>query len=166
MPDSAVHLSLSLFPDNGGIYLDTDMLLLKTLDPLRRYELTLGRETSYGLGSGIIIAKPKAPFVCVWLNVFRDYNPFPWNWAYYVIVTPNRLAQVLPERLHIEENTLHKPSWQQAELLFRKRVDWSKSYAVHVWKRYGSVPKSPAELDALNTTLGEIMRYIYFTVQD
>ena len=127
--------------------------------------MTLGRETSYGLGSGVIVARRHAPFLCVWFNVFRDYNPFPWNWAYYVVLTPERLARVLPDnRLHVEENSLHKPSWQQAELLFQKRVDWSKNYAVHVWKRYGRVPEGPDEIDGLNTTLGDIMRYIYYGI--
>lgn len=34
---------------HGGIYLDSDVLLLKSLDPLRNFEFTIGRSTELSL---------------------------------------------------------------------------------------------------------------------
>ena len=136
--------------------------MLKSFDSLRRHALTLGRETSYGLGSGIIVAKPRAPFLCVWMNSFRNYNPVPWHWATYAVWTPHALAKELPHDVHVEEQHLQHPAWWQSRLLFDDVYDWSHNYAIHVWKRYGHVPRSPDQIKTLNTTLGEIMRYVYF----
>ena len=33
---------------------------------------------------------------------------------------------------------------------------------MHIYKRQGHVPASPEETHALDTTLGEVMRYIYY----
>jgi hypothetical protein len=87
-------LRLQTIYDNGGIYLDTDILVLKPFTPLLQQETVLGRETSYGLGSGIILARPRAPFVCMWRHVFSTYMPWPWNWAKYAVWTPNKLQKV------------------------------------------------------------------------
>ena len=135
---------------------------MKSFDPLRVHDVTLGRETFYGLGSGIIIAKPFAQFVCIWFNSFRDYNPFLWNWAYYAVHFPNRLAKVLPHAIHIEETSLQKPNYHEAHKLFSTGFDWSNNYAIHVWKRKGHVPDGPEELRNANSTLGEVMRYIMY----
>ncbi len=138
------------------------MLVLKSFDPLKIYDLTLGRETSFGLGNGIIIAKPFSEFVCIWFNAYRDYNPFRWNWAYYSVQFPNLLAKAMPGSIHIEESSLQKPAYNEPHKLFTHGYDWSNNYAIHVWKRRGRVPDRPEELQGLNTTLGEVMRYIMY----
>ena len=159
--------SIALYSlDNGGIYLDTDVIVLKSFDPLRVHSLTLGRETSYGLGSSIILSEPGGPFVCVWREAFRTYSPYPWNWARYAVWTPHTLSNKLPEHIHIEKKHLLSPTWAQSELLFNKVYNWSENYAIHVWKRFGEVPEGPEDIKALNTTLGQIMRYVFFGSKD
>ena len=162
--------------DNGGIYLDTDIIVLKSFDALRRHRVTLGRETSYGLGSGIILSQPRAAFVCMWLHAFRDYSPLPWHWATYAVWTPHRLAHALSassaataaaqDEIYIDERHLQHPTWLRSEQLFDTVYDWSENYAVHVWKRYGRVPESPDDVKRLNTTLGQVMRFVYFGSKD
>ncbi|KAI0218592.1 hypothetical protein LSAT2_029689 [Lamellibrachia satsuma] len=42
--------------DYGGIYIDDDVLVIRSFDPLRGYDLTLGRPVKFALSNGIIIA--------------------------------------------------------------------------------------------------------------
>ena len=55
----------------GGIYLDPDVLSLRPIDKLMEKEVSLGRESHDGLANGIILAKPNAPFIRLWLNAYR-----------------------------------------------------------------------------------------------
>ena len=65
--------------DYGGLYLDNDVLVARTFDPLRRrYELTLDREGARLLANGIIVATPHSQFLRIWLEGYRDYKPNSW----------------------------------------------------------------------------------------
>ena len=65
--------------------------------------------------------------------------------------------------MHIEPRGLQHPSWAEAEQLFDWRTEWTnENYAFHIWKRYGNVPADEEGIKALNTTLGEVMRYVYY----
>ena len=86
------------------------MLVLKSFDPLKIYDLTLGRETF-------------SEFVCIWFSAYRDYNPFLWNWAYYSVHFPNLLAKAFPGAIHIEESSLQKPHYNEAHKLFTHGYD-------------------------------------------
>ena len=150
--------------DNGGIYLDTDVIVLKSFDTLRKmYPLTLGRPSSVSVANGIIISAPRRPFICVWLNGYRDYDPAsPGAWGKYSVITAHKLAQLFPRHIHIEERSLLHPSWAgELPLMFDKIYDWSNNYAMHIWKSLRPVPKGPEDIQTLNTTLGQVMRHAY-----
>ena len=153
-----------MFLDNGGIYLDLDILVLRDFSPLRLHEVSLGRETQYGLGNGIIVAQRGSPFICLWMHGYYRYRPFPWNWARYGVWVPQRLSEILPQRIHIENDHLQRPTWAEVDLFYKEKYDWSDNYSVHVWMRYLpiTIPNHTSEIKRLDTTLGEIMRYIYF----
>ena len=73
---------LEILRDQGGVYLDTDMLLIKPLTPFMDAPCTMSVE-SYGedgepasLNAGLIIAKPKAKFIGEWLRALQtDFKP-------------------------------------------------------------------------------------------
>ncbi|KAK2164362.1 hypothetical protein LSH36_65g08037 [Paralvinella palmiformis] len=112
-----------------------------------------------------MIAAPHQPFMCVWYNGYRDYDPqMKGAWGYFSVRTANKLSKMFPDRIHIEERSLLHPSWADGELplLYQKHYDWSKNDAIHVWKRLHPVPEGPKEIEKRNCTLGEIMRYVYF----
>ena len=68
-----------------------------------------------------------------------------------------------PDSVHMESRRFYSPNWYEADLLFHKAgYDLSHSYAVHVWHRHATVPTRPEQLLALNTTLGQVFRGIYF----
>ena len=57
---------------------------------------------------------------------------------------------------------MHNPNALHANLLYRGHMDWSDSYTMHIWKRQGHVPDTPDETQALDSTLGEVMRFVYY----
>ena len=65
----------SFFSDYGGIYIDDDVLVIRSFDPLRGYDLTLGRPVKIALPNGIIIARNGTLFLRIWLENYRHYNP-------------------------------------------------------------------------------------------
>ena len=53
---------LELMLEVGGIYLDTDSVIVRSLDGLRRYNVTLGEEAEKGLGKPLPLhSKPGVP---------------------------------------------------------------------------------------------------------
>ncbi|XP_005105317.3 uncharacterized protein LOC101855042 [Aplysia californica] len=67
---------------NGGIYLDADMVVVRDLEPLLDYDITLGMvENGTGMGNAFIVAKRGSPFIREWYNEYRHYkkDEFYWN---------------------------------------------------------------------------------------
>jgi len=75
------------------------------------------------------------------------------------------LLQLFPAMAHVEKGTLIYPHYSRMDMMFGKTLyDWSGQYACHIWRRLaapGSVPKSPSDITTLNSTVGQMMRFIY-----
>jgi mannosyltransferase OCH1-like enzyme len=59
----ADYVRLIALSRDGGIYLDTDMLLVQSLDPLLNTSLLLGKESNAFVSCGMIGATPQHPFI-------------------------------------------------------------------------------------------------------
>lgn len=149
----------------GGIYLDTDVLVMKSLDELRNFPATLGREGQVLLNNGVILAQPKAAFICVWLEAYRQYNPSGFDWNTYSVRYPFILSFMYKASVHVEEERIAKPNMHEAPgKLFSGHFDWSQHYTVHVWKRtrWSRIPKNEKDLyeNYSDCSLGDIMKYV------
>ena len=145
----------------GGIYLDRDVLPVKSFDPLRVYDLVLGRELPGSLANGIIVARKGAPFLRIWHETYRDYRPK--KWAYNSVSVPSLLSDLLPHLIHIELKSLVRPNYLETKLLYDSVYDWSRNYCVHLYKGRGvSRPSRPEDIDRKNSTVGQIMRLLYY----
>ncbi|CAF0778515.1 unnamed protein product [Rotaria sordida] len=58
----------------GGIYLDLDIICLKSFDQLRTYKFVLPKTMPVGLSNDFILAAPKHPFLLQVLNDLPKYN--------------------------------------------------------------------------------------------
>ena len=150
----------------GGIYTDLDVIVLKSFDPLRKYNTTMGYETPGGLCNGIIVSAPNASFLNIWHDTYKSFNDN--QWAYHSVQLPARLAKEHHQLIHTEQDTLHRPNWIERDWLYSegKIWDWSKSYAVHLWYRFHNVDHNPEDVKTLNTTMGQLFRYIYYGSED
>ena len=140
------------------------MLILKSFDPLREYNLVLARGTETAIANGIIIARMGALFLRLWLENYRNYKR--GSWSGNSVLFSNLLQQLYPHLVHVEQDRLLGPRYLQLTYMYGlddKFFDWSKSLSIHIFgeDKY-RVPGTPEQLKGFNSTLGQVMRYIYF----
>jgi hypothetical protein len=85
-------LRLQILHKLGGIYLDTDSLLLKGLHPLIGPEMVLARESPDSIAMSPIIAKPGADFINVWLQRMPEAIK-TGTWASHAVNLPVEIAK-------------------------------------------------------------------------
>ena len=62
----------------GGIFLDNDSYIVRSLDVFRRYEMIIGITDRDYLGTQILIARNDARLLKLWLGSYRIYHPEEW----------------------------------------------------------------------------------------
>lgn len=62
----------------GGIYLDGDAYLVRSLDKYRRYETAIGWPPGQYVGTQVIVAHKDAEYLRLWYESYRDYRPSLW----------------------------------------------------------------------------------------
>lgn len=146
----------------GGIYLDLDTIVLKSFENLMAYPVTMGAESPELLGNGIIVARPNATFLRIWYDQYRTFDDRLYN--EHSVRLPMNLAREYPKLVHIEWDSLLRPNWFERQWLIGegKLWDWFNNYAIHLYLKYHKMEYSPQNIKFLNTTTGEILRYIYY----
>ncbi|XP_074653988.1 uncharacterized protein LOC141908075 isoform X2 [Tubulanus polymorphus] len=144
----------------GGIYTDLDVIVLKSMDPLRKFPMTMGLEEPMMLCNGIIISAPQAEFLKIWHNEYKNFSDA--QWAVHSVVVPAQLAKKYPQLIQIERNSLHRPNWRPEErkLMYNpgSNYDYSKNYAVHLYYRWHNIEHNDNDIKLINSTMGRIFR--------
>ena len=143
------------------------MLVVKSFDDLRIFDLTLGRPVAIALSNGIIIARKGALFLRMWLENYRNYSPKSWGGN--SVATGNILNKIFQHLVHVEEQSLLHPSWQESKQMFNRRhpYNWTGHYCIHIYfEQHFKIPKKPEQLKSYENTLGQVMRYIFFGSSD
>lgn len=161
---------LSALHDYGGIYMDLDVIVLKSLKPLMcKNEMILGAETEVKLNTGFMLAKPGARFIKLWLNYYLvNYEPHVWD--FNAVCVPFNLWRLHTDLVHVELRSFHHPNWRSDEVKYifnpRFHYDWSQNYVMHTWYRSYGRKHTPGDIKMLNTTLGQMFRFIWYGKQD
>lgn len=154
---------LEVLLEYGGMYFDTDSVVVNPIDTLLKYDLTMGRAVSNTLANGIMFAKPWSDFMKIWHNEYKIFNDNEWSTS--SVVKANQLSKLYPNLVHVEETSLCRPNFQELNHLFgSKSYDWKhKNYVVHLYMRFSKGRgNSLKDIQNWNTTVGQIMRYIYY----
>ncbi len=61
---------------------------------------------------------------------------------------------------------LTTPDWQERHLLWDEIIDWSDLFVIHVMMHLNFTEYDPEVIKKLNTTFGQVMRYIYYGSPD
>ena len=146
----------------GGIYLDTDTMVLKSLDDFRRnYDITLGKESEISLANGAIVASKDSWFLKRW---FQEYQNFRSRmWGLNSVQVPLVLWQYFPGDVHVVEVHMMRPNWSEMMLFHDGVIDWSKHWTVHLSTRYmpeKDKKRTLAQFALLETTYGEVARWV------
>eukprot|EP01083_Nonionella_stella_P081973 226123_1 len=143
----------------GGLYIDSDVWLLKSLEPLRHYPMTLGREDDgYALPNAAILAHPQSRFLRRWFHRYvTDYRPGAWQ--YNSVQVSGDIAKKHPDEIHIEKTSWMRPNYVERHLIFKDKIDMSAKFMLHLWHKMDAVAsdKTCGELNCTDTITPEAL---------
>lgn len=119
-PSNLAHKSdivrMNILQTMGGIYLDTDVIVLRSFDPLRHASLSIGRQTIQNFCNGVIIAHNSSLFLRAWLEGFRTAD-FEKCWDCHSVVYPSRLAKNMTKDVNvIPIEGFYDPSFSKGDI--------------------------------------------------
>ena len=154
---------LEILKEYGGIYLDTDVIAVRSFDPLRKYEFTMGVEY-HGkpgrLNNGVILSTTGARFLQKWHDSYRDFSKREWDT--HSCIRPYELMWEHPRLIHVEDRSINYPGGKQLDLIYELLYDWRGNYAVHLWQCLYDFHHGPEQIKKMNTTFGALARLVYY----
>lgn len=156
-------MRIEVLLEHGGIFLETDVIVLKSFEALRRYDFTMGLEyhSKPGrLNNGIIVAKRNATFLNIWRKTYHNFTEMELD--YHSSIIPYHLQYQFPQLIHVEERSLNYPSGPARHLIYDDVYDWTNNYAMHMWFGLHGLNHTPNDIKSMNTTFGQIARYVYY----
>ena len=145
----------------GGIYIDYDVIVLQSLDPLRKYPMTMGKEQGNKLNAGVVVANKQAMFLNLWYESYRN-NYRAYDWDFNCARVPFAMYKQQPQLLHVEKYRLTTPDWREREKLWDYVINWRELYVVHLMTHLDWSVYTPENIKKMNNTFGEIMRHVYY----
>ncbi|ELT89954.1 hypothetical protein CAPTEDRAFT_223031 [Capitella teleta] len=146
--------------DYGGIVLDPDVIVLKSFDAFRRVPFVAGRESPDRLSLSVMIGHRGAPFLRLLLEGYR--SALLQEDAADLRDIPQSLAAIFPNLIHVEGKSFGL-SIDNLPVLASIHVDWHHLNAIRLIEDADyRLPQHPEEIKLLDSTVGEIMRYIYY----
>lgn len=126
---------LQILMEYGGIFLDNDSYIVKSLDKFRNFEMTLGWQDEGNLSNQVIIANKNARFLKLWLESYRDYEADKWFYNAGEKPTIDILMKH-PYLIHREKNYLAEWIGTPQMIYLDKSDAWRQHYAIHLLIRH------------------------------
>lgn len=131
---AADYIRTKVLYELGGIYLDTDMLLLKTIDPLLQYDFFIGEEVKGRVAFGLYGAVAKHRFL---KQMVDFYNTNEFNVFSPPVITHTFSSMINRQSIVEGEVILEVPFFYPLPYENRKEDYTSfvqpETYAVHLW---------------------------------
>jgi hypothetical protein len=150
-----------LLVEYGGIYNDTDQLILRSLDNLRNYGCTMGMSGDGYFGSALILAQRNSTFIDKWIASYSDYNPD--GRGTNSVIRATELAKVHSNSIYVHRH--YCAFYPHEKFIFGWNYKWSYTYGFHIYKTERFKRLSQIDfttIRTLNKTLGAIFRFILF----
>jgi hypothetical protein len=130
-------LRLQILLESGGIYLDMDILCLRSFRELQHWDVVLAEEYGVGLCNAVILARRGAIFLEQWLEAYSSFTNDEWN--HHSVRLPRRLAIENPNLVYVlDHRRFFWPTYNQRDLraffLYEGSTFCSESYCVHLWE--------------------------------
>lgn len=152
------------FAEYGGIYMDTDQLILKPLDVFRNDDTTIGLDYSTQVANSLILAKPQAAFIKLWYDSYRTFSKIDGNKHSQII--PYKLSKRHPELVKVVGTVFTGQTANQLSNIYVKNVGWSHQYGMHMHfklqNRFYIDKMSLENVRIMNSTAGSVARWILY----
>jgi hypothetical protein len=160
----------------GGIYLDRDVYVVKSLNKFRKYKMTLNWDENQYLGSQILIGHKNSRFLKLYLESYRNYDRNQWYYNAGDLPTISILYKN-PELVHRVKREFGVDAPEVCPKVYRIYYpDWQKDfYTIHLVLRgneisfkdwcFGDNKPPVMKFDEeiaknLNVTFGEMTRLL------
>lgn len=158
-------MRLEMLYNSGGIYLDVDVVCIKSFDDLLNNSCVMGREYGrheheptpklIGLCNATMMGEKQNSFMSVWINEF--YEDYRNDWNYNCVQMPYRLFQKHQNLVTVlPQSSFFKYSWDRDgfDAIFNRNSDVGNCYSLHLWenKNYKELVKYDNDYIISNTT--------------
>uniref|UniRef100_A0A1I8H1G9 Nucleotid_trans domain-containing protein n=1 Tax=Macrostomum lignano TaxID=282301 RepID=A0A1I8H1G9_9PLAT len=149
----------------GGVYSDLDVISLRSMQPLRNYSFTIGRELPQNLCNGVFLSAPNSTLLALWHVAYQSLDDS--GWGEHSLMLPNRLCHAFPEHCHVEQDSMDRPNFLAKEivLIYGKQRGWDwrkKNYAMHLWYRMHKRKYNMESIKHVDSMLGDMFRFVLF----
>lgn len=156
---------LEILKKYGGIFLDNDVLVLKSLDKYRKYEFTLGWPDGEHISTKILISSRTAKFLNV---IHKMFSLDDLDRSKITDVVTKQVLWEFPELVHAEPTKLGVQNLCYD--IFYGPLNWRNYDALNLMysHRYYLTPEDPIKehsennIKNLTTPFGEIARLLYY----
>ena len=118
----------------GGIYMDDDVYVLKSLDDLRTNEMVLGEENYDALANSVIMASKNAWFLHRWYQEYQYFDNSRWSDSSCFV--PWAMWRLFPSTITIVKEKMLRPNWEEIHYTYQLLWNWRKSYTIHLYSRF------------------------------
>jgi hypothetical protein len=129
----------------GGIYLDVDVFVHRSFDPLLNHAAVLGEQivdgAIVGLCNAVILAESGAPFLQRWHSEYRSFRSRGHDeyWDEHSVRLPYQLSKKFPDEITVLPHTaFFWPTFKAEDLALiydsPAPLDISDAYATHLWE--------------------------------
>lgn len=131
-------LRMQIMMREGGMYIDSDVIPLRSFQELRKYECVMGKEEAdgqAGLANAVILSAPNTSFINRWWEEYKTFEPEK-QWAYHSVILPRQLLGQHPtEVTALSGNAFFAPPWTSLTAMYDKDDGYSyrENFAVHLW---------------------------------
>ncbi|PSN54199.1 hypothetical protein C0J52_03531 [Blattella germanica] len=157
----------------GGIFLDNDSFLVKSLDRFRKFEMSLGWPEGQYLGTQVLVAHKDARFLRLWLETYKQY--YPNRWYFNAGEKPTReVLWFKPELVHRVKVLFGVHDLTKELYRTEDWKEWHQYYAIHLlirhrwyadnwWNTFWWPTLHENNIGDYPKTFGEMARAVYFS---
>ncbi|XP_077869515.1 uncharacterized protein LOC144361204 [Saccoglossus kowalevskii] len=124
---------LEILLEYGGVYFDTDVIVVRSLEPLRHYDMVMGHEGKRKpdqINNGVILAKNGSQFLNALHRAYEFYNSSCFSCD--SMRFPCALAFQFPNLIRVEKDNFHQTD---VHATFEGHFKWQDHYTVQTFKR-------------------------------
>jgi hypothetical protein len=167
----ADYVRLNLLKNIGGIYLDTDYILLKNLDPYLIHPFVIGQERPNDnnfLCNCVLMSSPNNEIIDEWLHIYNNsWNPVD-NWMTHSVMIPAQLSKKFNMKIY-ESSIFYPFLWNDLSILSDNdnMKNYEGSLGVHLWDTEASkTDLLPMTLDYFSKKNNAFVRLFKKHVED